>query len=329
MKRLALSLCLLMLVPPAVLAAAPSLQCSTAKSSNGPSPEFAPEGQLPFSAGEHLVFDAGELAGKADMEVRYFLDGQLHLTENLPLKSLKPAAEPAEGGPSRTVVELLAMRPAERKLLATIGRTEPGRVSVEIRQGGALLRSLSLAQLQKEGEALLEAPFRPEVVKSQVSGKGKRDHPKKSTALFIAADTCEGGCATQRDQCYADFCPGMDYCEECELQYQQCVQGCQPPPPPPTCQYKEEYYWTSLYPWGSNVFWWDQICYPDQIWYFYDGLWHVRVERVYRRDLIKKTTYTDCTTSQQVVGYEYWSYQCYDWTSSSCYTPWYPFNTCY
>ena len=325
MKRFVLSLCLSMLLPVAASAGAPSLLCSSAKLPDGTTPEFAREGQLPFSAGDHLFFDAEELAGKADVEVRYFLDGQLHLTETLPLKALQPAAKPDGGAPPRTVVELLAMRPAERKLLATAGRAEPGRVNVEIWRGGALLRSVSLSQLEKEGQALLSAPFRPETIQSQVSGKGKQDQIRKISAMA----TCEGGCINQREQCYADFCPGMDYCEECELQYQQCIEGCQPPPPPPTCQYREEYYWTALYYWGSNVYWWDQICYPDQIWYFYDGLWHVRVERVFRRDYIKKTTYTNCSTSQQVVGYEYWGFQCYDWTSSACYDPWYPFNTCY
>jgi hypothetical protein len=133
----------------------------------------------------------------------------------------------------------------------------------------------------------------------------------------------------ERDACYATTCPTMYFCDECDVPYLQCMQSCQPPPPPPTCQYKEEYYWTGLYYVGTNVYWWDQVCFPDEIWYIYDGLWHVRVERVYRRDRIKKTTYTDCSVTHQVVGYEYWFFPCYDWTGSPCYYPWYPYNTCY
>lgn len=326
MKRLALALFLGLLVPSIAFAATPSLQCSTLKSTKDASPELAPVGQLPLSAGEHLFFNAEELAGRANIEVRFFLDGVLYLTEALPLKSLKPAAKSADGVPPRTVVELLATHPVERKRLAKISQHEPERINVEIWRGGMLLRSSSLAELQQEGDSLLKASFRPEVVHSKVSENVSRARPSNSITEKM---TCEGACITARDECYATTCWGMDYCEECELQYQQCMEGCQPPPPPPICPYKEEYYWTGLYYIGTNVYWGDQICYPDVIWYFYDGLWHVRVEHVYRRDYIKKTTYTDCTTTQQVVGYEYWFFSCYDWTGSVCYNPWYPWNTCY
>ena len=51
MKRFVLSLCLSMLLPVAASAGAPSLLCSSAKLPDGTTPEFAREGQLPFSAG--------------------------------------------------------------------------------------------------------------------------------------------------------------------------------------------------------------------------------------------------------------------------------------
>lgn len=325
MKRLALALCLALLVPSVAFAANPSLQCSAMKSSKAAPLDFAPAGQLPLSAGEHLFFDAEELAGQADVEVRFFLDSVIYLTETLPLKSLKPAAKPTEGVPPRTVVELLAVHPKERKRLAKISQQEPERISVEIWRGATLLRSASFAQLQQEGGNLLKAPFRPEVIHSQVSGKGNGERPWKS----VTEATCADGCEAARNECYATTCPGMDYCEECEQQYQECMAGCQPPPPPPSCQYNVQYYWTGYYYVGTNVYWWDQICYPDVIWYYYDGLWHVRVEDVFRRDYIERTTYTNCTTSQQVVGYQYLFISCYDWTGSACYDPWYPFNTCY
>ena len=89
-------------------------------------------------------------------------------------------------------------------------------------------------------------------------------------------------------------------------------------------------YWaTGWYYLGYNVYWWDQICYPDQIWYWYDGLWHVRIEHVYRRDIYRRTTQCDGSYSDELWGYEYLFISCYDWTYSSCYDPWYPFNTCY
>ncbi len=329
MKRVALAVVCLLVIPSAVLAEAPRLQCSA---QDFKLQQLAPSAQPPRSSGEHLFFDAEPYVGRADVELRYFLDGQLHLTEVLPLKSLQPAAKPTDGVPPKTVVELLAMRAPERKLLGTIGRAEPDRVKVEVWQDGTLQRSASFAQLQQESAALVGAPFRPEVVHSQVAGKGKRDFPK-ITALgsagttFMAAATCEENCAIDRDNCYANNCPGMDYCEECEAQYNQCLNNCQPPPPPscPTVQY----YWTPLYFVGWYTEPWNQVCYPDQIWYWYDGLWHVSVVFVYRRDLIKRTTHCDNSVTEEVVGYEYWYFQCYDWTSSPCYDPWYPFNTCY
>ena len=340
MKRLTIALCLLMVVPSLAraeasftLSGAP-LQCSPANTKNH---EFAPAGQLPRSAGDHLFFDAEALAGQADVELRYFLDGQLHLTEVLPLKSLQSPAKPADALNPRTVVELLAMRPAERKLLAAIGRAASERVRVEVWQDGSLQRSVSFAELEQESRTLLAAPFRPEVIKSQVAGQGKRDLPKiKIRALasadktFVAEATCEETCQTQRDQCYATYCEGMDWCEQCELEYQDCLESCDPPPPPPPCEGPTVSYWaTGWYYLGSNVYWWDQICYPDQIWYWYDGLWHVRVEHVYRRDVYRRTTQCDGSYSDELWGYEYLFFSCYDWTSSSCYDPWYPWNTCY
>ncbi|HSK81524.1 MAG TPA: hypothetical protein VLQ45_34030 [Thermoanaerobaculia bacterium] len=201
-------------------------------------------------------------------------------------------------------------------------------MNVEIWQEGTLLRSIHFAQLQQESEALTETPFRPEMVRSQVSGKGKREQLQKLSGFPVEPATCEGGCILNRDQCYASNCSELDFCEDCEWEYQQCIDACQPPPPPPTCQYKEVYYWTGFYVVSRTPLWWDQICFHDHISSVYDSRWHVRVETTYRRDYIKKTTYGNCSTSQQVINYEYGYSWCYGWTNSACYGSLHPFNLC-
>jgi hypothetical protein len=37
---------------------------------------------------------------------------------------------------------------------------------------------------------------------------------------------CEDACAADRQSCYESTCPGEDYCESCELQYNSCIANC-------------------------------------------------------------------------------------------------------
>lgn len=292
MKRLFVAFCLALL-PVTLLAETPQLQFQPVLKCTDPAVKdikFAgpgPRGQggsgvLPRSAGEHTFLDATALAG-SEVELRYLLDRQLFLTETISLKNLKQPAAPENGHPApKMVFELLAKQPSERKLLAEMSRRKAERVQVEIRQDGALLRSVSLAELRKESEALQKSPFRAEVVDSQVSGPGKREMRKMPAQL--ETDSCE---------------------------------------------YKEEYYWTGWYYVGWYTEPWNQQCFDDYIFYYYPGLWHVSVVDVFRNDQIKRTTHEDCSVTEELVGYAYLYFQCYDWTYSSCYNPWFPYNTCY
>ena len=42
----------------------------------------------------------------------------------------------------------------------------------------------------------------------------------------IGQTPCEDACAADRQSCYESTCPGQEYCESCELQYNSCIAAC-------------------------------------------------------------------------------------------------------
>jgi len=266
---------------------------------------------------EELIFVSLEGLAGGSLELEFEVDGAPFVTETL---TLPRDVDTAQATP---LVGVLATRPDLLHRLHALADDPEHRVEVRFWHDGTLLDSVPFSVLVNRSSELLAEPSRPEVLDSRVEGPGAETG---GPARLVHRGTCEDQCYLDYLDCNETVCAPAILCEECEVAYEECLQVCDPAPPP-ICTPSVTYYWKNwyfLYSYLSGY----QICYPDP-WAYYEGVWHLERVHVFRRDQIEKTLASDCSITEQIVGYQYLFTSCYDWTYSPCYGPWYPYNTCY
>lgn len=305
--------CLALLLPAALTAAeAPSIACSGLTEPRGPSGLLV--------APEEVIFLSLDGLRGGELEVEITVDGAPFVRERIALP------DQLDGTKGTPVAGVLATEPKLLHRIHELADDPLHEVETHLWLDGVHQRSLTFDELEAESDRLLSAPFRPQVVDSVVEGPATEQPLSQSAA---GSQACQQQCHRAYLDCIEEVCFPEVTCPACENAYQACLDQCPPPdpPPPPTCEEEVEYFWTGWYFVGSfysGAF----ICYPDPF-FFYEGVWHDELVTVFRRDQIERTTHTDCSTTDQVVGYQYLYTYCWDDSFSPCSNPWTPINTCY
>jgi hypothetical protein len=265
---------------------------------------------------ELLFFNIEGLAA-GELELRFLSNGELLLTERLQISDV------VDNGGGPPAVGVLAAHPAELHLLHSMQPQIGGTLNIEVWSNGRYIMTLSFEELVTDSARLLQEPFQPQAVEGVVSGPGKvQRHPRRDPFASMKA-TCEDRCEIEFDECMATTCPGQETCEECEGPYFDCLDDCDPPDP---CPSSVVYYWTSWYPISSYTYYY-MWCFEYPM-FSGNGRWYDEVHVLWRRDYIKKTT-INCSTTYQIISYQYMETTCNQLTWTPCYSPFFPFNTCY
>lgn len=191
--------------PAAAQASGGSSCAASLQSAVGPSLDFGIPSFRPLLPEERLLHSLGDRS-EGMLEVRYFVDGALHLTESVELVAgepqpaiegarqaeLAPAATPALAPPDepyQRVYELLQLRPdLVRDLhgLAAAG----SRIDVEILQDGERIAALSFAELLDASALLRGRPLQPVWIDAAISGPGDDGPPKRTFAPRTYLEDC-------------------------------------------------------------------------------------------------------------------------------------------
>lgn len=280
----------------------------------------------PLAAEQRLFYGLSGLGVEA-LEVRYFVQGKIHLTETVDLSAAKlpqinlqdrkPALESKDALElqrlleGERMMELLALRPDLVKQLHELARGG-ARIEVKVFEADRRVESLSFEELTRRSAELRNSPAVPVVVQSAVRGPGDRREPERSLFTKVYLPDC-GDCTTAMPcdtECGWD--PGKGGPVTCG-EYGVCVgAGC-------SCQVSHEY-WTSWYLVSSSP------SYSDCLHSRWGGsAWHQLYNRQFRRDRIRQSTIcpncpecNGCYVQNEVISYQLGSDSCFYETGGSC-----------
>lgn len=307
---------------------APAPACGLKALKSSPSEDLAPRlGYQPLASEQRLFYGLGDLWRDVPVEVRYLVNGQLHLTEVIDLAnakaprisldstgSLLKSATELDFEPLREearMFELLALRPdLVRQLHEFAGAGDV--LTVEIHQDGRLVEILSFAELQDRSTEVGKSAAVPLVVQSTVSGPGDRGGYRISpvTGFEQVLQDC-GDCTTSTPcdtECgYDEGKGGPVTCGEYGVCQDECL-----------CSATVSEFWTSWY-FLRNYYNGQIACLRSFTVSPPNGAWHNRYVEEHRRDRIRRTyvcpncpSCDGCYYQEQVIAYEILYLYCWD-----------------
>jgi hypothetical protein len=290
-------------------------------------------GYKPLESEQRLFYGLSELGGDTSLEIRYFVQGQLHLTEVVDLSESKPprldldvlklgaGSTPGLEAPAtqERMIELLALRPDLVKQLHQLAQKDSS-ITIEVYREGRFVEALSFTDLEQRSLALGRSAVLPLVVQSVVSGPGDRGGLRISPVAGFDAYLEDCGSCTSSTPCdtecgYDEGKGGPVTCGE----YGVCAFQCE-------CSI-ETYYWTDWY--FVRAFFANQFaCLRSFTVSLPNGAWHQVYVEEWRRDQIRRTrvcpacpSCDNCYTVEEVVGYELVYPSCWAEGAQLCSSP--------
>ncbi len=147
---------------------------------------------------------------------------------------LKETTAVAPGQAAGGVLLLFAARPDLRAQLDRWSTEGARAIVFEVLADGHPVQQLSWRTLREASQAIRQADFEAlpttptlTVFKLPVAPKGGRF----LTSISGADSGCQDACESDREACYPETCPGLRSCQDCDDQYDLCVEACNPAPP--------------------------------------------------------------------------------------------------
>lgn len=293
----------------------------------------------PLQPGERLLYDLAELTG-GTLEVRYRVNGNLHLTEIIDLAKMQlperataapeapsrlgdfsrkqndarvELAQRREGAAERRVIELLTLDADSTRELHRLAR-EGKRIEIDILHDGRVRESVSLAEVISRAAALRRQPLAPVFAPSAVTGPGVVMSPR---TLRVATNEYLESCSdcTSSHPCDTEcgYDPGKGGPTTCGEYGAPCEPWCPP-------SYTSGEWWGpwTYYSSGYGV----GRCLNTWIGY----RWHNEWITTYRRERIRRTTTcpnspscNGCYDTEAVISVQYANYYCYQETGGGCF----------
>ncbi|HEX3557398.1 MAG TPA: hypothetical protein VIA62_29575 [Thermoanaerobaculia bacterium] len=140
------------------------------------------------------------------------------------------------GKAAGAVLGVLKTRPDLRDELDRWARAGDRQVMVAVLVDGRKVQELSWKTLVEKNREIRHTSFKVLDAQTTLSVfKSSTSHGSGplSAVTSASASSCQDACEQDRQTCFAETCPGMRSCQECDDQYDICVTNCNPPPPPP------------------------------------------------------------------------------------------------
>lgn len=291
----------------------------------------------PLLPGERLVYGIDRLPAEM-LEVRYRVNGRLHLTEvvdlagfelplngdqrslmRLPLRQSEagavapPRAERVQGV---RAIELLTLHPDSARELHRLAR-EGAVIAIELLQGGSVVETLSFAELTTRAAALADKGYVPVFAPTQVSGPGLAP-PQRTlrVARTEYLESCNDCTSSHPCDTECGWDPGKGGPVTCGEQGMPCEPWCAP-------SFTSGEWWG---PWTyhSTSYGFSE-CFRN---YWGGGDRYNQVITTYRRERIRRTTTcpnspscTGCYDTEAVINVQYSSAACYENSYYSCAFP--------
>lgn len=308
----------------------------------------------PLEPGQRIVYSLAGLSG-GTLQVRYLVNGALHLTEQLDLAKVerpirmaaksedRPKAEPgrfmqkeleersmpvsevADRADTEWVVELLTLHPDTVRGLHALAAGGAA-IDLEISHDGVVRETISLVGLMSRNADLAARRVLPVYAPSAVSGTGVVESAR--TPIVSPKDT-SGSRKRVGTNVY------LETCSECSTEY-PCDTECGWDPGkggPNTCGEQgmpcEPYCGSS---WTSGEWWTNWTYYSSgygisrclNTWFGYR--WHTELVTTYRRERIRRTTTcpnspscNGCYDTEATIQVQYGNSYCYQETGSTCF----------
>lgn len=326
------SLCLVTLL----LMAVPLLAQSLSTPACGAKASFSVKGlegltaYQPLAPEQRFFYGLAGLDRDAPLEVRYFVKGDLYLTETVDLatarlpqvdnrpKSLlksKTAIERESLFEEERMIELLALRPdlvRQLRDLAEKAAKDDTLIRIELHQEGRLVESLAFEELAQRSSELGSSRTVPLVVHSTVSGPGDLGGEKiRSVAAFDYLESCSDCTSEMPCNTECGWDPGKGGPVTCGEQGQPCYDNT-----PCACSTLYSDSWTGWYVYNS-YFTSQTACLRSFTSPTGSAVHQVYVQQL-RRDRVQRSfvcpncpACTNCYTQEQVVQYQLTSTSCW------------------
>ena len=295
---------------------------------------------VPLQASERLIYALAELSA-GSLEVRYRVNGTLHLTEVIDLTKMRfpertaesPDAIPGTGGflqlqkradgaalpprreavEARPVIELLALHPDSTRQLHRLAR-EGGAIEMDILHDGRLRESISFVELVSRGAELRQGSLLPVFAPPQVSGPGKVGGARRQrVATNEYLENCWECTTSHPCDTECGYDPGKGGPTTCGEYGAPCEPWCAP-------SYTSGEWWTSwtLYSTGYG--------FGECLHTWFGYRWHNERIATYRRERIRRTTTcpnspscNGCYDTEAVIDVQYSYISCYEETGAGCF----------
>lgn len=339
MRRIGMWLVTLTLVAlPALSQPRSTPACSAAMPGSSPfKGAGGPVTYQPLAAEQRLFYGLTGLGQDSPLEIRYLVKGKPHLTEIVGLAGAQPPKDylpkvnldkaPLKLGTApdfesllkqEQMFELLALRPDLVRQLRQLAK-ERTPITIEVRQEGRLIESLSFQELAQRSADLAKTPAVPLVVQSSVSGPGDRgDDTNRSAVLKDYLPDCNDCTSEMPCDTECGYDPGKGGPVTCGEHGAPCGGG-----GGPSCSSSTviSNTWTGWY-YIRSYYVGQYACLRS---FTAGSAVHQLYVSEYRRDLIRRSyicpnapACTNCYYQDQLIAYELGYLGCWDETVSFC-----------
>lgn len=302
---------------------------------------------VPLQTHERLLYSLTGLSG-GTLEIRYRVNGTLHLTESIDLSKMELPQRPAgtagaPGAPARLesaverqkedrvlalpqrreqaegprVLELLTLHPDTMRELHRLDR-EGAQIEIDVLHDGSPRETISFAGLTNRSEQLRETAMVPVFAPSVVTGAGTVQNGR---TLRVTTNEYLENCweCTEAHPCETEcgYDPGKGGPVTCGEYGAPCTPTCAAGPYTSGEWWGPWTYYSSGYGFGE--------CFKVSNFGSFNYRWHNERITTYRRERIRRTTTcpnapscTGCYDTESVVGVQYSQTSCWEETGSSC-----------